>query len=204
MEPQSRSKRPTDKLQSIALQDKAVQPGARQQNLGPVAVAGSPALVEKIVIQYGDRVVKGTTVAQSPVSVEELLQSNQSEIASLQLQVLGTGIVEDFSIEDAKAIFFVKTFDGNSGHDPLHFHNYTPVIQGLWVRIQFQDEEVMEGIVHNTKTYVLEQGFFLIPTDPGNNNKLVYIIKKKLKNFEVLGMRNPPKGYSSFKISKQE
>jgi len=51
---------------------------------------------------------------------------------------------------------------------------------------------MIEGIIGNTKDFVLESGFFLRPTDPNGNNRLVYVLKGGLKDFHVLGMRNQP------------
>jgi len=70
---------------------------------------------------------------------------------------------------------------------------HAPVLQGLWVRVSFHDNEMIEGIVGNTSDYVLQDGFFLMPTDPNGNNKLVYVLKGGLKDFHVLGLRNPSK-----------
>jgi hypothetical protein len=64
-----------------------------------------------------------------------------------------------------------------------------PVTQGIWMRLQFRDGEVMEGIVCNSLRYLSEPGFFLLPTDPDSNNKLVYVMKSWLVDHRVLGMR---------------
>jgi hypothetical protein len=58
------------------------------------------------------------------------------------------------------------------------------------VRVYFYDGEMIEGIISNTRDFVLESGFFLRPTDPNGNNTLVYVLKGGLKDFHVLGMRN--------------
>jgi hypothetical protein len=57
------------------------------------------------------------------------------------------------------------------------------------MRLQFRDGEVMEGIVHNSLRYLVDPGFFLMPTDPESNNKLVYVVKSWLADLRVLGMR---------------
>jgi hypothetical protein len=57
------------------------------------------------------------------------------------------------------------------------------------VRVQFLDGEIMEGIVHNSMRYLIDPGFFLMPTDPLGNNKLVYVLKSWLIDHRVLGMR---------------
>jgi hypothetical protein len=36
----------------------------------------------------------------------------------------------------------------------------------------------------------LDEGFFVIPTDPGSNNRLVFVLKSSIKDYRVLGMRD--------------
>jgi hypothetical protein len=48
----------------------------------------------------------------------------------------------------------------------------------------------MEGLVHNTIRFVVDPGFFIRPTDPESNNRLVYVVKNGLKDCRVLGLRN--------------
>lgn len=99
-------------------------------------------------------------------------------------------MVEDIPAKDAKAMFYVKTFEGDDRHNELKFHARAPIVHGIWVKIEFEDNEVMEGIVQNSIHYLVEPGFFLLPTDPRSNNKLVYVIKNSLRDCRVLGVRN--------------
>lgn len=198
MESESGRKRPEDQLQGFAVQDETVQHRAAQSGLTKSAARGASPASERVVIQYGDRTVKGIAETSGTQSVEQLLRNPRGQLTSLRLYLHDSGQAEDCDLESAKAIFLVRTFDGDDSHNPLHFHNNTPVMPGLWVRVEFQDDEVMEGIVLNTRDYVLDSGFLLIPTDPGSNNRLVYVFKSGLKNFQVLGMRNPPKGQTKF------
>jgi hypothetical protein len=57
------------------------------------------------------------------------------------------------------------------------------------MRFQFLDGEVMEGIVYNSIRYLVDPGFFVLPTDPGSNNTLVYVVKSWLVDHRVLGLR---------------
>ena len=117
----------------------------------------------------------------------------QGHLESIRLRRLDTGVVEDVPTKNAKAVFFVKTFDGDERHRPLHFHTNAPIIPGLWVRVHFYDDEMIEGIISNSGDFVLADGFFLLPTDPNGNNRLVYVQKKGLKDFHILGIRDLPK-----------
>lgn len=161
--------------------------------MAAVAAAASEG-VYRVVIRFEDRTVRGTARLEDLGSMEQLLQNDpHSPLDVMRLTMIDTGAVEEISTREAKAVFFVKTFDGDTRHKPLHFHQNLPVVPGLWVRIHFHDDETVEGIISNSGDFVLEEGFFLIPTDPNGNNRLVYVNKSGLKDFCVLGMRNPPR-----------
>jgi hypothetical protein len=145
----------------------------------------------RVVIRYENHAVRGLVEPSELGSIEQLLRNDPVyPLDSIRLKVLDSGLVEDVSTKDAKAVFFVKTFDGDLRHRALHFHEHAPTVPGLWVRVYFYDGEMIEGIISNTKDFVLETGFFLRPTDPNGNNRLVYVLKAGLKDFHVLGMRN--------------
>jgi hypothetical protein len=145
----------------------------------------------RVVIRYEDHAIRGFAEASELGSVEQLLRNDpQYPLESIRLRLLDSETIEEISTKDAKAVFFVKTFDGDLRHRALHFHEHAPIVPGLWVRVYFYDSEMIEGIISNTKDFVLEAGFFLMPTDPNGNNKLVYVLKGGLKDFHILGMRN--------------
>lgn len=146
---------------------------------------------EKVVIQFGTRTVKG--YLESPVwnTIEELLSdAPPSSPEILRVRLLDSNTVEEISIHDVKAIFYVHSFDGNAQHKELSFYGNAPIVHGIWMRIQFLDGETVEGIVHNSIRYLVDPGFFLLPTDPGGNNKLIYVSKSRLSDHCVLGTRN--------------
>jgi hypothetical protein len=154
--------------------------------------------VYRIVIRFEDRAVRGTAQISELGPIEQLLRNDpHSPLDTIRLNLVDTGEVEEVPTREAKAVFFVKTFDGDVRHKALHFHENAPIVPGLWVRVHFQDNEMIEGIISNTCDFVLEDGFFLVPTDPNGNNRLVYVNKRGLKDFHVLGMRNPPKNLHS-------
>jgi hypothetical protein len=197
MEPQSSGKRLADQLQGSALQDQAVRAVSTRSRvaskIAAVAAAASEG-VYRIVVRFEDRIIRGTVAQQELGTVEQLLHNNpQSPLDTIRIKRIDTGELEEVVTRDVKAVFFVKTFDGDVKHNALHFHQNAPVVPGLWVRVVFFDEETIEGIISNSCDYVLDNGFFMIPTDPNGNNRLVYVNKAGLKDFHILGMRNPPK-----------
>jgi hypothetical protein len=194
MEQEGRGKRPANQLQGAAVQDQAVRSIAAGSRVGTKKADGAGDDTHRVVIRYEDRAVRGFAEASELGSVEQLLRNDpQYPLNSIRLRLLDSETVEEIPTKDAKAVFFVKTFDGDLKHRALHFHEHAPIVQGLWVRVYFFDGEMIEGIISNTKDFVLETGFFLMPTDPNGNNKLVYVVKGGLTDFHVLGMRNQPK-----------
>lgn len=145
---------------------------------------------EKVVIQYGSKKIKG--YLESPIwnTIEELLSNApHSSPDSFRIRHLETGILEDIPTSAVKAVFYVNSFEGDPDHKDINFHSRAPIVHGIWMRLQFTDGEVMEGIVYNSIRYLVDPGFFLMPTDPDSNNKLVYVVKSWLVDHRVLGMR---------------
>jgi hypothetical protein len=145
---------------------------------------------EKVVIQFGTSVVKGYLESPAWNTIEELLSNAPREAPeSFRIRLLESGEVEEISTADVKAVSYVNSFKGNSEHKELNFYSTAPIVHGIWVRCQLRDGEVMEGIVHNSIHYLIDPGFFLLPTAPGSNNKLVYVLKSWLTDHRVLGVR---------------
>ncbi|MGA2888154.1 MAG: hypothetical protein ABSE51_08890 [Terracidiphilus sp.] len=156
----------------------------------PAAEGPDPARSEKVVIQSGTGTIKGYLDSPAWNTVEELLShASRSSPESFRVRHLDSNIVEEVLAKDIKAVFYVDSFEGDSDHQSLNFHTRAPIVHGIWVRLQFIDGEVMEGIVYNSIRYLVDPGFFLLPTDPENNNRLVYVMKSWLADHRVLGMR---------------
>lgn len=144
--------------------------------------------LDMIVIQFGERTVKGYAERSKWPSVEELDTNSTPPV----FQPLGSETTEQIPLDGVKAIFFVKSFEGK-WHDDLRFHDHLPAPECLWVRATFYDGEVIEGLVGNDCNHVTNSGFYMSPIDPEGNNWLIYVLKNKLKNFQILGLRAAPK-----------
>jgi hypothetical protein len=192
MEQEGRSKRSPNKLQGAPVQDQAVRPAAAEPRIiGSKKADKELSETYRIIIRYEKHAVRGLVEPSELGSIDQLLRNDPMyPLDTIRLKLLDSGEMEDVSTKDAKAVFFVKTFDGDLRHRALHFHEHAPTVPGLWVRVYFYDGEMIEGIISNAKDFVLESGFFLRPTDPNGNNRLVYVLKAGLKDFHVLGMRN--------------
>ncbi len=66
--------------------------------------------------------------------------------------------------------------------------------------VYFYDGEMIEGIISNTRDFVLEDGFFLIPTDPNGNNRLAYVNKGGSRIFTFSECGTCPRTFTSFRV----
>jgi hypothetical protein len=156
--------------------------------------AAEDAELDMLVIQFGDRTVKGYA---QPSQWEDL---NTRESAPVFRRV-GSKTTEEIPLDGIKAIFFVKSFEGKS-HEDLRFHDHLPAPECLWVRATFDDGEVIEGLIANDAIHVIHEGFYMSPIDPEGNNWLIYILKNKLKDFQILGLRAAPKNMRGLNVAR--
>lgn len=80
-----------------------------------------------------------------------------------------------------KAIFFVKSYEGNKGHvEQKTFDGVN--VQARKIVVTFKDGEVLAGttVGYNPK----KQGFFVIPVDPDTNNTRVYVVNESVAKVE--------------------
>jgi hypothetical protein len=144
--------------------------------------------MDMLVVQLGDRTIKGYAEKSQWPSPGELGIPE----APRSFRRVGSNKIEKIQLDGVKAIFFVKSFEGK-WHDDLRFHDHLPAPECLWVRVTFGDGEVIEGLIRNDANHVVHPGFYMSPIDPEGNNWLIYVLKDKLKDFQILGLRAAPK-----------
>jgi hypothetical protein len=92
--------------------------------------------------------------------------------------------VKKIAVEQLKAIFFVRDFNGNSDYKEMKDHADRPV-SGKKIRATFKDGEVISGHAHSIN--MDQPGIFLVPADQKSNNERVFIIFSSLSQLEVDG-----------------
>jgi hypothetical protein len=90
-------------------------------------------------------------------------------------------------LRETKSVYFVREFK-----DPFEPERKTflsrPKLDGLWVRLRFRDEDVMEGIVANNLLDLLDTGVQLTPPDLHGNVLHMFIPRSALIEMKVLGV----------------
>lgn len=91
---------------------------------------------------------------------------------------------QEIALEQLKAVFIVKSFEGNADREERK--SFTPgvPVSGQRLRVRFSDGEVMLG---SSMTYdPTALGFFLFPADTESNNDRVFVVNAAVAAVEKL------------------
>jgi hypothetical protein len=104
-----------------------------------------------------------------------------------KVDVLNTsGNVVSIDLQDIKGIYFVREF----GEPESLRKTFTtrPRTEGLWVRLRFRDNEVMEGMMPNDLTLMAAEGYLINPPDTRSNTQRIFIPRSALAQLTVLAV----------------
>jgi len=83
-----------------------------------------------------------------------------------------TGELLEIDIFDLKAIYFVKTFEGDSSYREKYDIERTGF--GKKIKVHFKDGETLIGYTQGFSPN--RSGFFVFPADPNSNNDRVFVV----------------------------
>jgi hypothetical protein len=139
---------------------------------GLVVVHKKDGTLVKGVLQWHDPYLHGGTLPQLRDDLH------------IQPETKGKNVT--VRLDEVKAVFFVKTHEGDVGYDEVKFFADS-VASELWVRVRLFDGERLEGRTENSTRMLVEPGFWLRPIDCITNNVLVYVPKASAVEFHVIG-----------------
>jgi len=131
---------------------------------------------QQVVLRFLDgRIIKGYIGDFSPAN-------NHISVVDERLNE------QDIQLNELKAVFYVKSFEGNKHYsDKKSFTNTSQ--KGKKILIRFKDGErligYLEGDVPWQRGFFLESkkgGFFIIPSDDQTNNIKVFIVSTSVTN----------------------
>ena len=139
---------------------------------------------EKAVMRFNNgTVLKGYLKEFSP------------ELADLVLEEADTEAVHTIKVEDMKAVFFVKSFAGDSGYVEKKSYGITRT-KGHRVFIKFKDGESLVGFLEGdvpwergfflSKRNSEKKGFFILPVDEDSNNTRVFVVASSVNDVTVV------------------
>ncbi|HET9326871.1 MAG TPA: hypothetical protein VFQ05_08880 [Candidatus Eisenbacteria bacterium] len=119
----------------------------------------------RVVARFGDgKVLKGTTQDFFP------------NRPSFHLLPADGGASIEIRCKQLKALFFVKTFEGDRQRKDVRGFVTAPAetAQGKKIAVRFKDAEVICGY---SLSYTPDrEGFFIFPADGGSNNLRIYVV----------------------------
>lgn len=138
--------------------------------------------MDKVVLRFSDgKVLKGYLEHFSPD--DEIVSINDI-----------SGERKSVNINELKAIFFVKTFEGKKDYNERKaFSGVNTGLKRVFVR--FKDGESLTGYIEGEmpwqRGFFLEsgrrKGFFLLPTDSESNNIKIFVIASFVKDVTLVG-----------------
>jgi hypothetical protein len=131
----------------------------------------------RVVVRFKDgKLLKGFTHDFTPIrdTFHLTIEAGNSE-----------GSMEEINIDALKAIFFVKTLEGDRNYIEKKLFEQVDQsrLRGLKIRVEFEDGEVCRGISLGYNKN--KKGFFMIPVDPDSNNDRIYVIADACKSVQV-------------------
>ncbi len=109
-------------------------------------------------------------------------------IADGRLELMNTaGNVVAIDLHDVKGIYFVRDF-GDSESLTRKTFTSRPRMEGLWVRLRFRDNEIIEGMMPNDLLHEGGDGYSIIPPDTHSNTQRIFVPRSALVEMTVMGV----------------
>jgi len=116
----------------------------------------------KLVVRYKDgSIVKGITSDFFPN--KDFFHVKENE----------TGEMLEIDVYDLKAVYFVKSFEGNREYKKIY--DVERAGFGKKIQVKFQDGETIVGYTQGFSPNRV--GFFVFPADPDSNNDRIFVIR---------------------------
>ena len=94
------------------------------------------------------------------------------------------GITHIIKTKELKAVFFVRSFEGDKYHIESNKFDIESKIAGRKVAVKFKDGETIIGSAFSYDTKNI--GFFLTPADSKSNNERIFIISEAVDKIVFL------------------
>jgi len=141
-----------------------------------------PSTHKKVIVRKMDR-----EAVQGYVNPAAFLVDGQVAVLSPEGQVVTIGL------EDIKGVYFVREF-GEPESSARKTFPTRPRTEGLWVRLKFRDNEVLEGMMTNDLAQSSPEGYLINPPDTRANTQRIFVPRGALAELQVLGVIGGPRG----------
>ena len=140
-----------------------------------------PSTHKKVIVRKMDR-----DAVQGYVNPASFVVDGKVAMLSPAGQVMTIGL------DEVKGVYFVREFS-----EPESFARKTfptrPRTEGLWVRLKFRDNEILEGMMANDLTQSSPEGYVINPPDTRANTQRIFVPRGALAELQVLGVIGGPR-----------
>ena len=98
-----------------------------------------------------------------------------------------SGKVIYIDLREVKGVYFVRDFGDTESLGRKTFTT-RPRSEGLWVRIEFADNDMLEGLLPNELTLLTGEGYLIIPPDTRSNTQRIFVPRSALSSLTVLAV----------------
>jgi hypothetical protein len=114
-------------------------------------------------------------------------------VANGKLELLNTGGNLVFvDVSEVKSVFFVRDF--SEAEFTRKTFTSRPRTEGLWLRLRFKDNDLLEGLMPNDLTQLSAEGFLLNPPDTRGNVQRIFVPRSAVTTANVLAVIGSPQG----------
>jgi len=136
-------------------------------------VSGVIVMNKVVVHTASGEVIRGYTGDFSRHKPSFLLSSQEDNLRTNQI----------IQLKDLKAVFFVKTFEGNFLHRMVHDFDDS-ISYGKKVSVLFHDGEKFFGRVETLHSEPEQNGFFIFPLDPDSNTVRAFVLNSFIRSIQ--------------------
>jgi hypothetical protein len=94
---------------------------------------------------------------------------------------------EQIPLAKVRSIYFVRDFSNDFEPERKAFLS-RPKLDGLWVRLRYNDGETLEGVVPNDLLSLLDNGVQITPPDLNSATDRIFVPRSALSEVTVLGV----------------
>ncbi|HEY6944640.1 MAG TPA: hypothetical protein VI431_05830 [Candidatus Acidoferrum sp.] len=92
-----------------------------------------------------------------------------------------------FPVAKIRSIYFVREFSNEFEPQRKSFLS-RPKLDGLWVKLRFNDGELLEGLIPNDLISLLDNGLQITPPDLNSSTDRIFVPRAALAEVTVLGV----------------
>jgi len=135
-----------------------------------------PSTHKKVIVRKMDRDSVSGYVAPS-----QFIQEGKLELLNT------SGTVISIDLREVKGVYFVREFGDSESLTRKTFPS-RPRSEGLWVRLRFKDNEVLEGLMPTDLAQTMPEGFLISPPDQRSNTQRIFVPRAALESLTVLAV----------------